>query len=438
MRMYDLIYRKKTGGDLDEAQIRWWVDGVTAATLPLEQSSALLMAICWRGMSTAETLALTLAMRDSGTRLDLSSLPGIKVDKHSTGGVGDKTTLILGPIVAACGQLSGKLACAMFSGRGLGHTGGTVDKFSAIPGLKVELSEAEFLRSLQETRFANSAQTSAIAPADRRLYALRDVTATVESVPLITASIMSKKLAGGAEALVLDVKCGSAAFMKTREEAEALARSLVAVGKAHGMKIKALITRMEEPLGWAIGNALEVMESVEILRGEHGGSALAQLSFRLAAEMIVLGGGAKDLQDAERQVEEAVSSGRAMEVLKRFVSLNGGDAGALDDFSKLPQASRHEVIRSDRDGFVTAIDGRALGLLAMELGAGRRELADPLDLGVGLRIHAPVGTRVKKDDPLVTLLMGGPTGSSRERVSTAFSMAPHMPSETPWLLGIVE
>ncbi|HXC17379.1 MAG TPA: thymidine phosphorylase [Holophagaceae bacterium] len=433
MRAYDLIYRKKMGGELDEDQIRWWVEGVTAGALPPEQSAALLMAICWRGMSTAETLALTLAMRDSGARLDLSSVPGVKVDKHSTGGVGDKATLILGPIVAACG-----VPCAMFSGRGLGHTGGTIDKFSAIPGLRVELSEAEFLRSLRETGFANSAQTAAIAPADRKLYALRDVTATVESIPLITASIMSKKLAGGAEALVLDVKCGGAAFMKTREEAEALAKSMVAVGKAHGMKIKALITRMEEPLGWAIGNALEVMESVEILRGQHGDSVLARLSFRFAAEMLVVGGGAESLEVAEHKVTEAVATGRALEVLKRFVALNGGDAAALEDFSRLPQPARQEVIRADRGGFVTAIDGRALGIVAMELGAGRRELTDTLDLGVGLRIHAPVGTRVKKDDPLATTLSGSLRAANRDQVLSAFSLSTQAPAETHWLMGIVE
>ena len=433
MRMYDLIYRKKTGSELEPEQIRAWVEGVTAGSIPPEQSSALLMAICWQGMSTAETLALTLAMRDSGARLDLSSVPGVKVDKHSTGGVGDKATLILGPIVAACG-----VPCAMFSGRGLGHTGGTVDKFSAIPGLRVELSEAEFLRSLRETGFANSAQTAAIAPADRKLYALRDVTATVESIPLITASIMSKKLAGGAEALVLDVKCGGAAFMKTREEAEALAKSMVAVGKAHGMKIKALLTRMEEPLGWAIGNALEVMESVEILRGEHADSVLAQLSFRLAAEMLVVGGGARDLEEAAAMVDEAVKSGRALDVLRRFVALNGGDATALEDFTRLPQAARQEAVHADRDGFVTAIDGRGLGLAAMELGAGRKDLADALDLGVGIRLHARVGSQVRKGDCLATLHQGDRPLPSGVRVESFFSVSDKAAPEIPWLLGIVE
>ena len=267
---------------------------------------------------------------------------------------------------------------------------------------------------------------------------MRDVTATVESIPLITASIMSKKLAGGAEALVLDEKCGGAAFMKTQEEAGALAKSMVAVGKAHGMKIRALITRMEEPLGWAIGNALEVMESVEILQGQHGDSVLARLSFRFAAEMLVAGGGAGALRDAATLVSEAVASGRALEVLKRFVALNGGDAAALEDFSRLPQAAGQEVIRADRDGFVTAIDGRALGIVAMELGAGRRELADLLDLGVGLRIHAPVGARVKKDDPLVTLFLGGRHPPDPGQILSAFSLSTQALPENPWLLGVVE
>jgi pyrimidine-nucleoside phosphorylase len=398
MRMYDLIYTKKLGGALSPEQIAFWVKGAADGSIPDEQSSALLMAICWRGMTTEETLALTLAMRDSGKRLDLSSVPGLKVDKHSTGGVGDKTTLILGPIVAACG-----VPCPMFSGRGLGHTGGTVDKFAAIPGLKVELSEAEFLRSLRETRFANSAQTADIAPADKKLYALRDTTATVESIPLITASIMSKKLAGGADALVLDVKCGPTAFMKTLEDARTLAQSMVAVGTAHGMQIRALITRMDAPLGWAIGNALEVMESVEILRGEHGASELAQMSFRLAAEMLIMGGTAKTLEEAQAKVQASIHDGSALDTLRRFVALNGGDAKALEDFSRLPQPGQVVDIRADRDGYISAMDGRALGLLAMDLGAGRKNQSDVLDLGVGIRVHVQVGSKIARGQNLYTV-----------------------------------
>ena len=429
MRMYDLIYTKKMGGELTPEQIAFWVAGAADASIPDEQSAALLMAICWRGMSTAETLALTLAMRDSGSRLDLSGIPGVKVDKHSTGGVGDKTTLILGPIVAACG-----VPCPMFSGRGLGHTGGTVDKFAAIPGLKVELSEAEFLRSLRETRFANSAQTADIAPADRKLYALRDITATVESIPLITASIMSKKLAGGADALLLDVKCGSSAFMKTPEEARTLAQSMVEVGRAHGMRIRALVTRMDAPLGWAIGNALEVMESVEILRGEHGDSELAQMSFRLAAEMLVLGGAAPTLEEALAQVQASLQNGAALDTLRRFVALNGGDARALDDVRRLPQAGQVVDIRADQSGFIQGLDGRALGLLAMELGAGRKNRNDVLDLGVGIRVAVRVGQSVQPGDLLFQAhtQAGVQVDPAPYRATLALGAAPVAPRS--WLL----
>ena len=432
MRMYDLIYTKKLGGALSSDQIAFWVKGAANGSIPDEQSASLLMAICWRGMSTEETLALTLAMRDSGKRLDLSAVPGLKVDKHSTGGVGDKTTLILGPIVAACG-----VPCPMFSGRGLGHTGGTVDKFAAIPGLKVELTEAEFLRSLAETRFANSAQTGDIAPADKKLYALRDVTATVESIPLITASIMSKKLAGGADALVLDVKCGPTAFMKTLEDATTLAESMVAVGTAHGMQIRALITRMDAPLGWAIGNALEVMESVEILRGEHGDSELAEMSFRLAAEMLIMGGAAKTLPEAQARIQACIQDGSALETLRRFVALNGGDAKALDDFSRLPQPGQVVDVRAAQDGYIAAIDGRALGILAMDLGAGRRDRTDVLDLGVGIRVLARVGQKVAKGDLLFQVLAKAnqPIVPDLYLTTLELTMAPPVPR--PWLLAAI-
>ncbi|MBK7292295.1 MAG: thymidine phosphorylase [Holophagaceae bacterium] len=432
MRMYDLIYTKKLGGALSSDQIAFWVKGAADGSIPDEQSASLLMAICWRGMSTEETLALTLAMRDSGKRLDLSAVPGLKVDKHSTGGVGDKTTLILGPIVAACG-----VPCPMFSGRGLGHTGGTVDKFAAIPGLKVELSEAEFLRSLAETRFANSAQTADIAPADKKLYALRDITATVESIPLITASIMSKKLAGGADALVLDVKCGPTAFMKTLEDATTLAESMVAVGTAHGMQIRALITRMDAPLGWAIGNALEVMESVEILRGEHGDSELAEMSFRLAAEMLIMGGAAKTLPEAQARIQASIQDGSALETLRRFVTLNGGDAKALDDFSRLPQPGQVVDVRAARDGYIAAIDGRALGILAMDLGAGRRDRTDVLDLGVGIRVLARVGQKVAQGDLLFQVLAKANQAIVPDLYLTTLELTMTPPEPRPWLLAAI-
>jgi pyrimidine-nucleoside phosphorylase len=430
MRMYDLIYTKKTGSPLSAEQIAFWVEGVTAGAVPDEQSAALLMAICWQGMDTRETLALTLATRDSGLCMDLSPVPGIKVDKHSTGGVGDKTTLVLGPIVAACG-----VPCAMFSGRGLGHTGGTVDKYAAIPGLDVELSPDAFRASLRATGFANSAQTGDICPADRKLYALRDVTATVESIPLITASIMAKKLAGGCDALVLDVKCGSGAFMKTREDARTLAQAMVAVGQAHGLRVKALVTRMEEPLGWAIGNALEVMEAVEILKGRQA-SDLARMSFRLAAEMVILGGAAGTLAAAEAQVAAAVASGRAMAAFRAWVEHNGGDPRALDDFSLLPGSSRTVAVTAASAGFVQAMDSRTLGVLAMELGAGRRDTRDRLDLGVGVRVEVQVGQWVEAGQKLLTLYCNERDGNPLPAGWITLGTTPCAPA--PWLLESID
>lgn len=435
MRMYDLIYAKKTGQALTSDQIRHWIRGVTEGTIPDEQSAALLMAICWQGMNLQETLALTLAMRDSGERMDLSSVPGLKVDKHSTGGVGDKTTLILGPLVAACG--GNALACAMFSGRGLGHTGGTVDKYTAIPGLNVELTPQAFRESLASTGFANSAQTGDICPADRKLYGLRDITATVESIPLITASVMSKKLAGGADALILDVKCGSGAFMKTRDEARQLARAMVDVGKAHGMRIKALLTRMEEPLGWAIGNALEVMESVEILKGEHHTSDLAQMSLRLAEEMLILGGAAQDIPQAQALVQDAIRSGKAMEAFRRFVAQNGGNPKALDDFSLLPSYEPIQIIRAPRPGYVHAIESRTLGIFAMELGAGRKQQGDTLDLGVGLKVHVTLGQQVEAGQPMLSIF--APASKPLPPLAQTWITLQSAPCQPkPWLLETVD
>jgi pyrimidine-nucleoside phosphorylase len=431
MRMYDIIYAKKTGGSLSDEQIASWVRGVADGSVPDEQSAALLMAICWRGMDTRETLALTLAMRDSGTVMDLSPVPGIKVDKHSTGGVGDKTTLVLGPVVAACG-----VPCAMFSGRGLGHTGGTVDKYAAIPGLRVQLDGDAFRASLRATGFANSAQTADVCPADARLYALRDLTATVESIPLITASIMAKKLAGGADALVLDVKCGDGAFMKTREDARALARSMVAVGQAHGLRVKALVTRMEEPLGRTIGNALEVMEAVAILKGLDGGSDLARLSFRLAAEMLVLGGAAASLGEAEARVAAVVADGAALRAFRTWVAANGGDPLALDDSRRLPGWTRAVPVRAERGGYVQAIRGRDLGVLAVELGAGRSRRDDVLDLGVGIRLEVQVGDRVEPGQTLLTLFCNQRDGSPLP--PDWITLGPEPCAPRPWLLETLE
>jgi pyrimidine-nucleoside phosphorylase len=434
MRMYDLIHAKKRGEALSPEGIHFWIDGVVKGTIPAEQSSALLMAICWRGMTTEETLALTLAMRDSGSRMDLSSIPGIKVDKHSTGGVGDKTTLALGPIVAACG-----VPVAMFSGRGLGHTGGTVDKFEAIPGMRVELSEEAFLRSLRETGFANSAQTPSLCPADRVLYALRDITATVESIPLITASIMSKKMAGGCDALVLDVKCGVSAFMKTLDEANRLARSMVDVGKAHGMRIKALITRMEEPLGRCIGNTLEVQECLELLLGQGWDTNLGQLTERLCAEMVVLGGHAKDLSEATAKVREVVRNGEAARRMESFLRMHGADPSVVQSHKLLPRAPHVVDVQAAASGSVQSIDGFQLGLIAMEMGAGRKSREDKIDPTVGMEIFAPVASRVEMGHPLVRLhlnTLDGIEGIQR-RVRECWQLGIEV-SNPGWLLNTLE
>lgn len=433
MRMYDLIYAKKTGNELSKDQIDFWIKGLSSGNIPDDQSVALLMAICWRGMTKEETITLTAAMQESGSSMDLSGIQGLKVDKHSTGGVGDKTTLIIGPIVAACGVL-----CAMLSGRGLGHTGGTVDKYSSIPGLKVELGIEDFKASLLNTGFANSAQTSDICPADRKIYALRDVTATVESVHLIASSIMSKKIAGGCDALLLDVKCGHSAFMKTIKQSRSLAECMVEIGKANGMRVKAFLTRMEEPLGWAIGNSLEVMESVEILKGMHPESDLARMSFRMASEMLIMGGAANDLETAQNKVNNAVDSGKAMDAFRKWVAFNGGNPKALDDFDLLPQSEMRYSITANKNGYIQAMDGRALGILAMELGAGRRKVQDQLDLGVGIRLHKHVGDAVKTGEIIFTAHTKAGIELDVARFLSALRIGPKRPVKESWLLEIVE
>jgi pyrimidine-nucleoside phosphorylase len=323
----------------------------------------------------------------------------------------------------------------MFSGRGLGHTGGTVDKYAAIPGLKVELDANGFRESLRATGFANSAQTGDICPADRKLYALRDVTATVESIPLITASIMSKKLAGGSDALVLDVKCGNGAFMKTLDDARTLAQSMVAVGQAHGMKIKALITRMEEPLGYAIGNTLEIIESVEILKGRAGASDLAAMSFRLAAEMLILGHAAGTLAEAEALVADSVASGRAMATYRQWVAANGGNPAALDDFSLMPGSTLSQEILAETSGYIHAMDSRCLGILAMEMGGGRAAKDDVLDLGIGIHVHRNVGDKVEKGERILTLHHNGRTGNPLP--AGWVTIRPEPSARQPWLLETI-
>jgi pyrimidine-nucleoside phosphorylase len=397
MRAVDIISSKRDGRALTADEIRFFIDGVTAGTLPDYQASALLMAILLRGMNADETARLTDAMVHSGVRVDLSDIPGVKVDKHSTGGVGDKTSLILAPLAAACG-----VPVPMMSGRGLGHTGGTLDKLEAIPGFRVNLSLEEMKAALRKIGCAMIGQTAQIAPADKKLYALRDVTGTVESIPLISASIMSKKIAEGIDALVLDVKTGSGAFMKTEADSRRLAESLVAIGNASGVRTEAIITAMESPLGHAVGNALEVIECIEVLKG--GGSQdLIDVSVELTARMLVLGRVAADLAGATQQVQRAIASGAGLERFRQIIEVQGGDPKVVDDYQRLPHVADRHVVTASRDGFVIAVHAELVGRASVALGAGRDRVEDAVDPAVGILVIAKPGDPVRAGAPLLEL-----------------------------------
>jgi pyrimidine-nucleoside phosphorylase len=392
MRAVDLIRHKRDGGPLDRVQLEFFVAGVSSGAWPDYQIAALLMAIWLRGMTPEETASLTGAMVGSGVRLTYPDIGGTPVDKHSTGGVGDKTSLVLAPLAAACGAI-----VPMMSGRGLGHTGGTLDKLESIPGFRTALSLDELRGALRRVGCALIGQTDDIAPADRQLYALRDVTATIESVPLISASIMSKKIAEGIGGLVLDVKTGAGAFMKTPELARQLATSLVAIGRASGVRTEALITRMDAPLGRKVGNALEVIESLETLKG--GGPAdVEALSVLLAARMLILAGLETDEASASARVSAALRSGAGLEKLRQIVENQGGDPRALDDYRLLPSAPDREQNRAPRPGVVAAIHAGHVGDACVRLGAGRSRLDETIDHGVGIELLAPPGTDVRAGD----------------------------------------
>jgi len=400
VRPYEIIHRKRDGLPVPPEAIAELVRGYTEGVVPDYQLAAFCMAVFFRGMSPPELRALVEAMLHSGEVLDLSDIPGAKVDKHSTGGVGDKVSLALAPLAAACG-----VKVPMVSGRGLGHTGGTLDKLESIPGFRTDLPVERFREIVAEAGACLIGQTARIAPADRKLYALRDLTATVESIPLIAASILSKKLAEGIDALVLDVKVGSGAFMKRPEDARRLAETLVAIGAGMGKKVSALLTDMDQPLGFAVGNALEVVEAVELLRDE-GPRDLRQITVELTAEMLLLGRVAADRDEARRKVNAAIGDGRGFLKLCEIVEAQGGDPDALADPALLPRAERTvEVAAADR-GLVQAIDAEAVGLAAMALGAGRSRLEDPVDPAAGLVVHKKVGDAVEPGEPLATLHLG--------------------------------
>jgi pyrimidine-nucleoside phosphorylase len=434
MRAVDLIRQKRDGDALTAGDIRAFIAGVTESTWPDYQISALLMAIVWRGMTLDEASVLTDAMVRSGVRLDLSEFGGTPVDKHSTGGVGDKTSLILAPLAAACGAL-----VPMMSGRGLGHTGGTLDKLEAIPGFRTRLSLEEMRGALKRTGCALIGQTNEIAPADRRLYALRDVTGTVESIPLICASILSKKIAEGIGALVLDVKVGRGAFMKTEADARPLASWLAGIAERNGVRTQAFLTRMDAPLGRAVGNANEVIESIETLKGR-GPADLEALSVRLAARMLTLSGVARDEADAERRVRSALASGAGLEKFRAIVAEQGGDPRVIDDYSRLPAAHAREPWKAPRAGIVAWLDAELIGRAAVALGAGRDRADAEVDPAVGIEIVAPVGTAVQPGDPVLFVSCDDASrvDAARTLLSGAVTIEDAAPAGRPLVLAEID
>lgn len=397
MRMYDIIAKKRDGFELTKEEIDFVVHGYTKGDIPDYQVSSLLMAIYFQGMTEKERSELTLAMVESGEIIDLSPIHGIKVDKHSTGGVGDTTTLILAPLVASCG-----VPVAKMSGRGLGHTGGTIDKLESIPGFHVELTEEEFIRQVNERKVAVIGQTGNLTPADKKLYSLRDVTATVNSIPLIASSIMSKKIAAGADAIVLDVKCGSGAFMKSAEEAKKLAKAMVSIGNRVGRKTIALITDMSQPLGKAVGNALEVKEAIETLRG-NGPKDLTELCLTLGSYMVVLAEKAASPEEARAMLEENIANGKAFETFLSFVEAQGGDKSVCENVERLPEAKKKIELTAKKSGFITGIAADEIGISAMMLGAGRTTKDSTIDLSAGIVLHKKAGDEIKEGEPLLTI-----------------------------------
>jgi pyrimidine-nucleoside phosphorylase len=397
MRMVDIIEKKRNGEELTTEEIRFFVEGYTDGTIPDYQVSSLMMAIYFQDMNDRERADLTMAMVESGDQIDLSGIEGIKVDKHSTGGVGDTTTLSLAAMVAAVG-----VPVAKMSGRGLGHTGGTIDKLESIKGFHVELTNDQFTKQVNEIKTAVIGQSGNLTPADKKLYALRDVTGTVPSIPLIASSIMSKKIAAGADAIVLDVKTGDGAFMKTFEDSKSLANAMVAIGNNVGRKTMAIISDMSQPLGFAIGNALEVKEAIDTLKG-HGPEDLNELCYTLGSQMVVLGGKANSIEEARKLLEEVVENGQALEVFKKFIIAQGGDASVVDDPSLLPQAQFKIEVPAKESGYVSKIEADDVGVAAMLLGAGRATKESIIDLAVGLVLNKKVGDQVQEGESLVTI-----------------------------------
>lgn len=420
MTAYDIIAKKRDGGELSRAEIEFLVQGFVAGSVPDYQMAAWAMAVFFRGLNARETGDLTLAMVNSGEQMDLSALPGRKIDKHSTGGVGDKTTLVLAPLAAAAG-----VRIAKMSGRGLGHTGGTLDKLESIPGFRVDLTVSEFLQNVQRLKIAVVGQTGHLVPADKKLYALRDVTATVNSTPLIASSVMSKKIASGADAIVLDVKTGSGAFMPTPAAAGDLARAMVAIGEHAGRETVAFVTNMDQPLGFAVGNALEVIEALRTLKGE-GPADLTELCLTLGSEMLVLAGICENSAQGGDLLRQLVRSGAAAAKFKEFVAAQGGNDRVVDDYSLLPQAKHIVPVLATQGGYVQSIAAETIGRCAMRLGAGRETKEDALDLAVGLVLAKKCGEFVSAGEPLAYIHANdlAKTAAAAEEITAAYAVAP--------------
>jgi pyrimidine-nucleoside phosphorylase len=434
VRPYELIKAKRDGKRLAPEDIRAFIEAYTSGGVPDYQMSALCMAVFFRGLDAVELGAWARAMLESGEVVDLSDTPGVKVDKHSTGGVGDKVSLSLAPLAAACG-----VPVPMISGRGLGHTGGTVDKLESIPGFRMDVPVSEYRRLVREVGCCLISQTAAIAPADKKLYALRDVTATVDCIPLIASSIMSKKLAEGIDALVLDVKVGSGAFMKKVEDARTLARTMIGIGAEMGRKVTALLTDMDQPLGRAVGNALEVVEAVEMLRGR-APEDYTEVTLALTAEMLVLGRKAASIPEARQQLARVIQDGSAVLKFKEIIRSQGGDPRVIDDYGLLPRARSTVDVLASQDGFVTAIDTEGVGMAAVVLGAGRQRVDSVIDPAVGFTLLRKVGEPVKAGEPLVRIHFNaeGPVKEVKERVLAAYHFGPQAPTPRPLVVERLE
>nr|WP_313886526.1 pyrimidine-nucleoside phosphorylase [Bacillus sp. SD088] len=430
LRMVDILAKKRDGESLSSEEIRFVIDGYTTGSIPDYQMSAFLMAVYFQGMTAEETATLTMAMVDSGDTIDLADIRGVKVDKHSTGGVGDTTTLILAPLVAALG-----VPVAKMSGRGLGHTGGTIDKLESIPGFHVEISEQRFMELVNRNKIAVVGQSGNLTPADKKIYSLRDVTATVNSIPLIASSIMSKKIAAGADAIVLDVKVGSGAFMKSLADAEALAKAMVEIGNQVGRKTSAVISDMSQPLGFAVGNTLEMKEAIETLQG-NGPADLQELCLVLGSKMVLLAGAAETEEEARAHLLEVIENGKALSVFKQFLKDQGGDPTVVDDFQKLPEAKYQIPVKIKESGFISEIIAEEIGIAAMMLGAGRETKESKIDLSVGVVLHKKIGDTVAKDEVIATI------HSNKEmvedvamRIQNAYRFSKEKPESVPLIHG---